>query len=200
VIDSVVLPVAPCAKLTLVGDAATVKLGGPFTVNVNMTEVEALPAVPVTVTELVPVAALELALKVTVLVVAVVAGLKEAVTPLGRPDAVKLTFPLKPLFGVTVKVLVAVAPCVTVKLELEAPSEKVGAGVIVNAIVAVAVRLPELPVTVRLAVLAEALEAAVRVRILAPLAFTAPKVPVAPLGSPEIVRFTVPEKPFRPVI
>jgi hypothetical protein len=55
-----------------------------------------LPDVPVTVTVTVPVAAMLLAASVNVLVVAVVAGLNDAVTPLGRPDADKVTLPLNP--------------------------------------------------------------------------------------------------------
>ena len=56
-----------------------------------------LPDVPVIVTVLVPVVAALLALRVNVLALVVLLGLKEAVTPLGRPDADKLTLPLKPL-------------------------------------------------------------------------------------------------------
>jgi len=52
--------------------------------------------VPVTVTVNVPVAAVLPAVSVNVLVLVVLPGLKDAVTPLGRPDADKLTLPLKP--------------------------------------------------------------------------------------------------------
>ena len=38
------------------------------------------------------------------------AGLKLAVTPLGRPEAEKVTFPLNPLAGLTVMPLVALPP------------------------------------------------------------------------------------------
>jgi len=55
-----------------------------------------LPDVPVMVTVDVPVVAVLLAVSVSVLVFAVVLGLNDAVTPLGRPDADKLTFPVKP--------------------------------------------------------------------------------------------------------
>jgi hypothetical protein len=48
------------------------------------------------VTVTVPVVAVLLAFSVSVLVVVVLAGLKDAVTPLGRPVVVKLTLPLKP--------------------------------------------------------------------------------------------------------
>lgn len=58
----------------------------------------------------VPVAAALLAVSVSALVLAVLLGLNDAVTPLGRPDADMLTLPLKPLCGVTVMVLVPLAP------------------------------------------------------------------------------------------
>ncbi len=75
-----------------------------------------LPEVPVTVIVTVPVAAVLLAVSVNALVVAVLLGLNEAVTPLGSPDADKLTLPLKPFCGVTVMVLAPLPPCVIVKL------------------------------------------------------------------------------------
>ena len=59
----------------------------------------------------VPVAAVLLAVSVNVLVLAVLLGLNDAVTPLGRPDADRLTLLLKPFCGVTVMVLVPAAPC-----------------------------------------------------------------------------------------
>ena len=55
-----------------------------------------LPDVPVMVTVDVPVVAVLLAVSVSVLVLAVLLGLNDAVTPLGRPEADKLTFPVKP--------------------------------------------------------------------------------------------------------
>jgi hypothetical protein len=55
-----------------------------------------LPDAPVTVTVAVPVAAVLLAVNVNVLVPVVVAGLNDAVTPLGRPDADRPTLPLNP--------------------------------------------------------------------------------------------------------
>ena len=64
----------------------------------------------------VPVVAALLAVNVSVLVVAVLLGLNDAVTPLGRPDADKLTLPLKPFCGVTVMVLAPLVPCRIVKL------------------------------------------------------------------------------------
>jgi hypothetical protein len=67
-------------------------------------------------TEAVPEAAELLAFNVNVLVLAVLLGLNDAVTPLGKPDADKLTLPLKPFCGVTVIVLVPLAPCMIAKL------------------------------------------------------------------------------------
>ena len=74
------------------------------------------PDIPVMVTEAVPVAAVPLAVRVNVLVLVVLLGLNDAVTPLGRPDADKLTLPLKPFCGVTVMVLAPLAPCVMLRL------------------------------------------------------------------------------------
>ena len=79
-----------------------------------------LPDEPVTVTVLVPGGAVLLAVNVNVLVLVVLLGLNNAVTPLGRPDADKLTLPLKPFRGVTVMVLVPLAPWTTVRLLGEA--------------------------------------------------------------------------------
>jgi hypothetical protein len=83
-------------------------------------EFDKLPDVPVMVTVTVPVVAVLLAVSVNVLVLAVLLGLKDAVTPLGSPDADKLTLLLKPFCGVTVIVLVPAVPCVIVKLLGEA--------------------------------------------------------------------------------
>ncbi len=84
-----------------------------------------LPDTPVMVTVTVPVVAEPLAVSVNVLLLAVLLlavllGLNDAVTPLGRPDADKLTLPLKPFCGVTVITLVLLVPCVIVKLLGEA--------------------------------------------------------------------------------
>ena len=87
-----------------------------------------LPDEPVTVTVTVPVAAVLLAVSVKVLVLAVLPGLNDAVTPLGKPEADKLTLLLKPFSGVTVMVLVPVVPCTSVKLPGEAETEKFGDG------------------------------------------------------------------------
>ena len=75
-----------------------------------------LPEIPVTVMVTVPTIAVLLAVSVNVLVLAVLLGLNDAVTPLGRPDADKLTLPLKPFCGVTVMVLAPFVPWTTLRL------------------------------------------------------------------------------------
>ena len=65
---------------------------------------------PVTVTVTVPVVAVLLAVSVNVLVLAVLLGLNDAVTPLGKPNADRLTLSVKPFCGVMVIVLVLLAP------------------------------------------------------------------------------------------
>ena len=64
-----------------------------------------MPEVPVTVTVEVPAVAILLAETVNT-----PAELKEAVTPVGKPDAVKATVPLKPFSRLTVIVLVPLVP------------------------------------------------------------------------------------------
>ncbi len=81
-----------------------------------------MPEVPVIVTVAGPVVVVLLALSVTVLLLVVLSGLKDAVTPLGRPDADRLTLALKPFLGVTVIVLVPLEPRVMVTLVGDAES------------------------------------------------------------------------------
>src|SRR6266851_2499707 len=76
----------------------------------------------------VPRVAVLLAVSVNALLLTVLAGLNDAVTPLGRPDADKLTLLLKPFSGATVMVLVPLAPCAIVTLVGEVESEKFGGG------------------------------------------------------------------------
>jgi hypothetical protein len=62
------------------------------------------------VTVEVPAAAALLAVSISALVVVALAGLKAAVTPLGRPEAARATLPVKLFFGVIVMVLEPLAP------------------------------------------------------------------------------------------
>ena len=70
----------------------------------------------------VPRAAVLLAVSVNVLLLAVLVGLNVAITPLGTPEADKLTLLLKPFSGVTVIVLRPFVPWTTLTLLGEAES------------------------------------------------------------------------------
>jgi hypothetical protein len=155
-----------------------------------------LPDVPVIVTVADPVVAAALAVKVTVLVEVAGFGLKLAVTPLGKPDADKVTLPLKPLDGVMVIVLALPLPCTTLKLLGEAEIEKLGEFVTVKLIVVVWVMLPDVPVTVTVAVPMAAVALAVRVKVLVEVAGFGLKLAVTPLGKPDADKVTFPLKPL----
>jgi hypothetical protein len=112
-------PLALGAIIRLFGDADRLKFGaGAAAVTVRLTVAvwDKVPEVPVMVTVEVPTVAVLLAVKVNALVVVVLAGLKAAVTPVGRPEAERAMLPVKPFFGVTVIVLDPLAPCATVRL------------------------------------------------------------------------------------
>ena len=85
-----------------------------------------LPEVPVTVTAKVPIACVPVADRVKRLVD--VAGFvpKMALTPLGKPDAVKLTVLLNPFRGLIVMVVKPAAPWRKVKLVGDAERVKLG--------------------------------------------------------------------------
>jgi hypothetical protein len=97
---SVLTPLFPWTTLRLLGDAERLKFGTMITRLIVAVWVK-LPEVPVTVTVAVPAVTEVPAASVRVLVPVVLAGLKDAVTPLGRPDAARLTLPLKPFSGLT---------------------------------------------------------------------------------------------------
>src|SRR5262249_59946021 len=103
----VVVALVPCAMVKL-GDAETVKFGGGGTVRVIAIVFVKLPDVPVIVTVTVPVVAVLLAVSVNVLVLVAGVGLKGGGTPLGRPDAGKLTLSPEPERGVEGEGVVAV--------------------------------------------------------------------------------------------
>ncbi len=92
----VLLPLAPGARVRLLGDAPTVNPGGTLTVRESVALADKLPEVPVMVMVAVPVAAVLDALSVSVLALVVELGLNEAVTPLGKPEAESATLPLNP--------------------------------------------------------------------------------------------------------
>src|SRR5713101_5572905 len=99
--------------LRVFGEAERPKVCDVVTARETKTVFTRLADLPVMVTVAVPTGAALLAESVSVLVPV---GLKEAVTPLGKPDADKLTVPEKPPCGVTVMVLVLLAPCMKLRL------------------------------------------------------------------------------------
>jgi len=120
----VLAPLEPCVRLTLLGAAESAKSGAPFTVRVRLVELVKLPEVPVMVTVAVPAVAVLLAESVSTLLVEVLLGLKEAVTPLGRPDAERLTLPANPPWGAKEIVVEPLVPCTSVRLPGVAESRK----------------------------------------------------------------------------
>jgi hypothetical protein len=124
----VLVPLAPWVTVTEVGDAAMVKFGVAveFTVNARVVVAVRLPEVPVIVTVADPVVAVLLAVSVSTLVPVVGFVPNAAVTPLGRPDAARVTLPENPPTSVTVMVLVPLPPCVIVRLLGESERVKLG--------------------------------------------------------------------------
>jgi hypothetical protein len=157
-----------------------------------------LPAVPVIVSVTVTVDAVLLAVSVNVLVPVVLVGLKEAVTPLGKPDADKPTLPLKPFCGATAMVLVPLAPWAIAKLLGDAESVKLGtgSGFTVRETVVEFDKLPEVPVIVTVTVAGVAVLLAVSVNVLVLVVPVGLKEAVTPLGRPEADKLTLPLKPF----
>ena len=167
--------------------------------NVIVVELVSVPEVPVMVTLAAPTVAVLPAVNVNVLVPVVLAGLKGAVTPLGRPEADKLTLPLKPLCGVTVTVLVPLAPCAKLKVFGEVDRLKVGGKATVSEIVAVLLKLPTVPAIVTGNVPVMAVAAALKVKVLVPAVEAGLKEAVTPLGKPDADKLTFAVKPFRGV-
>src|SRR5258708_18097509 len=102
---SVTVPVEDEPPITFEGASVsedTVGRGGGVTVRVIVVVFIKLPDEPVIVTVAVPVVAVLPVPSVNELVRAPGVGRNDAVTPLGRPEADKLTLPLKPFCGVTV--------------------------------------------------------------------------------------------------
>jgi hypothetical protein len=69
----------------------------------------------------------------------------------------------------------------------------------VSAIWLDAVKLPEVPVMLMLAVPVAAVLLAVKVKMLEPVVGVVPKLAVTPLGSPEAASVTLPENPPEPI-
>jgi hypothetical protein len=134
-----------------------------------------------------------------VLTPVVVLVLNDAADPAGRPVAVKLTAPLKPLRSVTAIVVLALpaAPPTILRLPDVDDREKSGVAT-VSATVVVCVRLPEVPVMVMLDSPAVAVLATVKVRTLVLVVLDGLNDAVTPAGKPVTPRTTDPLKPLIP--
>jgi hypothetical protein len=138
------------------------------------------------------------AVSVSTDVLAVEAGLNEAVAPAGSPDALRPTEPLKPLAGVTVTVAVVLLPCAAVTDDGEADKAKSAAPVTVSVTLVERTFEPLaavlVPVTVSVYV-PSAAEPVFTVRVELVAVLVGDKDAVAPVGTPEMARLTVSAKP-----
>jgi hypothetical protein len=175
-----------------------VKLGAGLTVSATVVVALRVPEVPLIVTVAVPVVAVPLAVSVSTLLPVVGFVPNAAVRPLGNPEAASVTLPLNPFCPVTVMVDVAELPRTTVSEVGEAAIVKLGAGLTVTATVVVALRLPEVPLMVTVAVPVVAVLLAVSVSTLLPVVGFVPNAAVTPLGIPEATSVTLPLNPFCP--
>ena len=136
------VPGDPTATLTVVGLAATVKLGAPVTVYATPAECESVPLAPMTVTVNEPVAEpvqdkVEVP-EVVVLVRETLAGLSVQTRPVeGDTVSDRVTVPVKPLTAETVIIDVPADPTTTETVVGLALTVKSGAAVTVKVTVAV---------------------------------------------------------------
>lgn len=153
-----------------------------------------VPEVPVMVTVAAPVVAVLLAVSVSTLLPVVGLVPKAAVTPLGNPDAARVTLPANGLTSVTVTVSVLLLPWVIAKVATEGLSVKlpVPAPLTVRAMVVDAVSVPEVPITVTVA--APVVAALLAVRVSTPLLVVGlvANAAVTPVGKPEAASVTLP--------
>ena len=190
------VPLAPGATDSVAADDFSVKPPvGEVTVSATVVVAVRVPEVPVIVTVEVPAAAVLLAVSVRTLEVADDVGLKDAVTPVGNPDAAKDTLPVNGLMSVTEIVSVPLEPATTDNAVADGLSVKPPVGeVTVSAIVVVAVRVPEVPVIVTVEVPAAAVLLAVSVRTLEVVEDVGLNDAVTPLGKPDAANVTLPVK------
>lgn len=176
--------------------AGSVETVTPRTVKEITTVLLKLPEVPLMVTVTVPVVAALPTVSVKVLEVVALLGLNDALTPLGKPDADRLTVLLKPFCGVTVMVLVPLAPWVIAKLLGVADSVKFGGAVTARETLVVCDKLPDTPVMVMVTVPVVAVLLAVSVNVLEVALLLGLNDAVTPLGKPDAERLTLLLNPF----
>jgi hypothetical protein len=106
----VLVPVLPRTIVSEAGDAEMVKLGAAVTVRESVVVAVSEPEVPLMVIVAVPTVAVLLAVSVSTLLPVVGLVPNAAVTPLGKPEAARVTLPVNPLTAVTAIVLVPLLP------------------------------------------------------------------------------------------
>jgi hypothetical protein len=138
----------PGTTLTVEVERVIEKFAGGITVKAIAAVAIKLPDFPVIVTLAAPTVALALAVNVSVLAAAVLAGLNDAVTPVGRPETVNATIPLNPFAGKMAILAAAPPPSNTLTPVGVDRRLKDGAPVTCRLSQALAVRLPATPCTV----------------------------------------------------
>lgn len=157
------------------------------------------PEVPVMVMVDVPATAVLAAVSVRVPLVVDGFDVQVAVTPVGSPDAARVTEPLNGLTSAMLMVAMLLEPAeidsvaadgVRVKLPAAEPA------VTVSAMVVDAVTVPEVPVMVMVLPATAAVLATVNISPLVPVVGLASSAAVTPVGRPVIARVTAPVNPF----
>jgi hypothetical protein len=169
-----------------------------FTVRATVVVWLSEPEVPVIVTVDIPVVAVLLAVSVKVLVAVVGFVPNDAVTPFGRPDAARVTLPIKPFWAATLIVLDPLDPWVMVRLlgDAERLKSDVAVEFTVRASAVVWLSMPEVPVIVTVDVPVVAALLAVSVKVLVDVVGFVPNDAVTPAGRPDAARVTLPVKLF----
>jgi hypothetical protein len=116
----------PGIRVRLLGEEVRLKFD-PGTVSDTGAVVTAVPEVPVMVNVDVPDAAVLLALRISKLMLLVLGGLKKAVTPLGSPETLRLTLPVRLVELPTMTTMPMLAPGARVTLLMEVESVKLDA-------------------------------------------------------------------------
>jgi len=157
------------------------------------------PEVPVMVIVDVPAAAVLAAVSVSVPLEVDGLDAQAAVTPVGSPEAARVTEPLNGLTSVMVIVSGLVEPAAIDSVATEGVSTKLPAvepAVTVSVMVVDAVSEPEVPVMVMVLDATAAVLATVSVSPLVPVVGLASNAAVTPVGRPETARVTEPVNPF----
>jgi hypothetical protein len=180
--------------LSVDGAAESVKLGAGVTVRATVVLPVAVPEAPVIVTVALDCGAVAAAFSVsTLLALVVVAGLKEAVTPVGRPLAENPMDPVKPPRRDTAIVVVPLEPAAM--LIAVGAAESVNPRT-VRATTACAMLAPALPVMVTFETPAVAAFEAVKVTVVLRDEAAGLKLAVTPDGRPLAANATDPLKPL----